>query len=42
MVTRMPQVYGDNMCAVKLCTETSQHHVEISAALDIASHMMET
>ena len=38
----MPQVYGDSLRTVKLCTETSHHHVEISAALDIVSHMMET
>jgi len=42
MVTRMPQVYGDNLRAVKPRAESCRNHVGISAALDIASHVMET
>jgi hypothetical protein len=41
MVTRMPQVYGDNMGPVKPRAESSQHLVGISAGAAV-SHVMET
>ena len=41
MVTRMPQVYGDNMRAVKPYAESCRNHVEISAGATIY-HVMET
>ena len=41
MVTRMPQVYGDNMRAVKPRAGSCRNHVGISAGATIC-HVMET